>query len=85
MRRQWKILQPSQQAKQDFGRRCRPARLEKALTTMQSRSFCGTAARTIRAQSTHIYENAGSAQLFGALPHALLADDQRPVQNEETL
>lgn len=47
----------------------------------------GTAAGTIRAQSTHIYAKAGvdgRAQLFSLLLEELLADDQRPVQSEAT-
>ncbi len=45
----------------------------------------GTAAGTIRAQSTRIYAKAGvdgRAQLFSLLLEELLADDDRPVQNE---
>jgi DNA-binding CsgD family transcriptional regulator len=47
----------------------------------------GTAAGTIRAQSTRIYAKAGvdgRAQLFSLLLEELLADDRCPVQSEET-
>ena len=49
--------------------------------------FRGTAAGTIRAQSTHIYAKAGvdgRAHLFSLLLEELLSGEEHPVQNEGT-